>query len=74
MPLQCGNQIWQSLEEGAGKRCWECGVVVVDCFYVTPFSSTRKQTHFALVVCALCQAFLNGHRSGVLTALYLVVT
>ena len=26
MPLQWRNQIWQSLEEGAGKRCSECGV------------------------------------------------
>ena len=25
MPLQWRNQIWQSLEEGAGKRCLECG-------------------------------------------------
>ena len=25
MPLQWRNQIWQSLEEGAGKRCSECG-------------------------------------------------
>ena len=25
MSLQWRNQIWQSLEEGAGKRCWECG-------------------------------------------------
>ena len=24
-PLQWRNQFWQSLEEGAGKRCWECG-------------------------------------------------
>ena len=24
MPLQWRNQFWQSLEEGAGKRCWEC--------------------------------------------------
>ena len=24
MPLQWRNQIWQSLEEGAGKRCSEC--------------------------------------------------
>ena len=24
MPLQWHNQIWQSLEEGAGKRCSEC--------------------------------------------------
>ena len=24
MPLQWCNQIWQSLEEGAGKRCSEC--------------------------------------------------
>ena len=23
MPLQWRYQIWQSLEEGAGKRCWE---------------------------------------------------
>ena len=26
MPLQWRNQIWQSLEEGAGKRCRECGL------------------------------------------------
>ena len=25
MPLQWRNQIWQSLEEGARKRCSECG-------------------------------------------------
>ena len=25
MPFQWRNQIWQSLEEGAGKRCPECG-------------------------------------------------
>ena len=24
MPLQWRNQIWQSLDEGAGKRCSEC--------------------------------------------------
>ena len=24
MPLQWRNQVWQSLEEGAGKRCSEC--------------------------------------------------
>ena len=27
MPLQWHNQIWQSLEDGAGKRCWECGAM-----------------------------------------------
>ena len=26
MPLQGRNQIWQSLEEGAGKRCSECAL------------------------------------------------
>ena len=26
MPLQWRNQIWQSLEEGPGKRCWESGL------------------------------------------------
>ena len=26
MPLQWRNQIWQSLEEGAGKRCSECAL------------------------------------------------
>ena len=26
MPVQWRYQIWQSLEEGAGKRCSECGV------------------------------------------------
>ena len=25
MPLQWRNRIWQSLEDGAGKRCSECG-------------------------------------------------
>ena len=25
MPLQWRNQIWQSLEKGAGKPCSECG-------------------------------------------------
>ena len=25
MPLQWRNQFWHSLEEGAGKRCWESG-------------------------------------------------
>ena len=27
MPLQWRNQIWQSLEEGAGKRCSEFGTL-----------------------------------------------
>ena len=27
MPLQWRNHIWQSLEEGVGKRCSECGLV-----------------------------------------------
>ena len=31
MPLQWRNQIWQSLEEGAGKRCSEC-VMAPDIF------------------------------------------
>ena len=26
VPLQWRNQIWQSLEDGAGKRCSECGL------------------------------------------------
>ena len=26
MPLQWRDQFWQSLEEGAGKWCSECGV------------------------------------------------
>ena len=30
MPLQCRNQFWQSLEEGAGKRCLECGGATED--------------------------------------------
>ena len=25
MPLQWRNQLWQNLEEGAGKQCSECG-------------------------------------------------
>ena len=29
MPLQWRNSIWQSLEEGAGKRCSECAVASV---------------------------------------------
>ena len=27
VPLQWRNQFWQSLEEGTGKRCLECGPV-----------------------------------------------
>ena len=30
MPLQWRNRFWQNLEEGAGKRCWECDMVT-DC-------------------------------------------
>ena len=30
MPIQWRNQIWQSLEEGARKRCLECGCDPVD--------------------------------------------
>ena len=29
-PFSAVNQIWQSLEEGAGKRRWDCAIVVVD--------------------------------------------
>ena len=28
VPLKWRNQIWQSLEEGAGKRCSECGFII----------------------------------------------
>ena len=27
--LESADQIWHSLEEGAGKRCWECGLLFV---------------------------------------------
>ena len=27
MPVQWRNLIWQSLEEGAAKQCWECALV-----------------------------------------------
>ena len=42
LPLQWCHQIWQSLEEGAGKRCSECGTVP------TRFVSYRIQT------CSVC--------------------
>ena len=40
MPHQWRNQIWQSLEEGAGKRCSECefGVVYKNALYAVVVS------------------------------------
>ena len=29
VPFQWRNQFWQSLEEGAGNRCSECGALVI---------------------------------------------
>ena len=49
MPHQWRNQIWQSLEEGAGKRCSEC-----------EFGVVYKNALYAVVV--LC-GFLRG-KSG----------
>ena len=40
MPLQWRNSIWQSLEEGAGKRCWMWGVVL----HRLPFQLLWKET------------------------------
>ena len=42
MPLQWRNQIWQSLEEGAGKRCSECGLRVR---LIKPLSFIRVTPH-----------------------------
>ena len=43
MPLQWSNQIWQSLEEGARKRCSECGTGLVTSYVfqgvLNPFSA-----------------------------------
>ena len=55
MPLQWRNQIWQSLEEGAGKRCSECAFFV-DCSHVQGKSATRRHTSSSLCVCVcVCQ-------------------
>ena len=43
MPLQWRNQIWQSLEEGAGKRCSECDALDHE-YVVLPLSCSRSYT------------------------------
>ena len=35
MPLQWRNQFWQSLEEGAGKRCSEGDIYIYGCVAAT---------------------------------------
>ena len=54
MPLQWRNQIWQSLEEGAGKLCSECGVGVVigEDLHITLSVGWRRQT--TALVCDRC--------------------
>ena len=45
MPLQKRNQIWQSLEQGAGKRCLECAYSAAQscqCLY-SAFHSTAEE-------------------------------
>ena len=45
MPLQWGNQIWQSLEEGAGKRCSECDARTNAHTRTHSCSRTHARTH-----------------------------
>ena len=48
VPLQWHNQIWQSLEDGAGKRCSECDFVCV-------WMCTHVCAHMDVYVCmCLC--------------------
>ena len=46
MPLLWRNQFWQSLEEGAGKRCSECGLTMVTMWmhdrYVPGFMPSKR--------------------------------
>ena len=42
MPLQWHNQIWQSLEEGAGKRCSECDTML-HCFQLQERLQQRRE-------------------------------
>ena len=49
MPIQWRNQIWQSLEEGAGKRCSESGPV---CPVVAEFGGRFRKA--MLGVCHSC--------------------
>ena len=42
--LQQRNQVWQSLEEGAGKRCSECGMSVpFSCGRISTLHSARRE-------------------------------
>ena len=41
VPLQWRNQIWQSLEEGAGKRCAECAHAACPSVLQSPALTTR---------------------------------
>ena len=43
MPLQWRNQFWQSLEEGARKRCRECGRAVLSSSCRGPHSSVCRR-------------------------------
>ena len=56
IPLKWRNQIWQSLEEGAGKRCSECARDY-DCFwpcYAWKVGSCCYFCSFFAVVASLC--------------------
>ena len=57
MPLQWRNQIWQSLEEGAGKRCSECVWGLVHRSVYGVLSSSPSDSHTFV-------AFLQGRWKG----------
>ena len=43
VPLQWRNQLWQSLEEGTGKRCSECGTIRHRCRSCCPRTESPRQ-------------------------------
>ena len=72
VPLQWRNQIWQSLEEDAGKRCSECGREV-DWHNLSPVSHDLCRHQFVLlchysavfIMCSQAWAFfLQAKREG----------
>ena len=71
MPLQWRNQMWQSLEEGAGKRCSDCGAEEESARPSSLKGTSSNQT--SIIVQELCES--RGGRPGlsVLTSLLVSV-
>ena len=70
MPLQWRNQFWQSLEEGAGKRCSECDVHR-DLLDIHP----RAMRTYCIITCAKGKkSFSNRKSAGHFQAFYLITS